>query len=214
MKKNFYSRKGFTLVELLIVIVVIGILSAMMMLSATEAMSSARAAKIISDLRNLKTAITAWYVDHTDLVDMSTGKVREKVNSSWTILQNLVNSGNDKLGMKKYLNNENWSFNEGKSGSDPIKAGGYGVCDGGSSSGTDDGAYRTSWFVGYKFADNEDSVKEKLYGRAKSLGLVFSNKTPNNYNGSSGSSGKAEGDKIVWMRVFGDYKVTTNPVTQ
>ncbi|MBQ3693835.1 MAG: type II secretion system protein, partial [Synergistaceae bacterium] len=31
------KRKGFTLVELLIVIVVIGILSAMMMLSSTEA---------------------------------------------------------------------------------------------------------------------------------------------------------------------------------
>ena len=33
-------RKGFTLVELLIVIVVIGILSAMMMLSSTEAVTS------------------------------------------------------------------------------------------------------------------------------------------------------------------------------
>ena len=62
-------RKGFTLVELLIVIVVIGILSAMMMLSSTEAVSSARAADIISDLRNLKTAALAWYADNLDFVE-------------------------------------------------------------------------------------------------------------------------------------------------
>ena len=54
-RKNI-KRKGFTLVELLIVIVVIGILSAMMMLSSTEAVSSAKAARIVADLRNVKTA--------------------------------------------------------------------------------------------------------------------------------------------------------------
>lgn len=65
------KRQGFTLVELLIVIVVIGILSAMMMLSSTESVSTARATKIISDLRNLKTAALAWYVDNVDYVDSS-----------------------------------------------------------------------------------------------------------------------------------------------
>ena len=54
-------KKGFTLVELLIVIVVIGILSAMMMLSSTEAVSSAKVARIISDLTNWKKAVLAWY---------------------------------------------------------------------------------------------------------------------------------------------------------
>ncbi|MBQ6435326.1 MAG: type II secretion system protein, partial [Synergistaceae bacterium] len=57
-------RKGFTLVELLIVIVVIGILSAMMMLSSTEATTSAKATAIVSNLRNIKTAALAYYADH------------------------------------------------------------------------------------------------------------------------------------------------------
>lgn len=64
--KTNIKREGFTLVELLIVIVVIGILSAMMMLSSTEAVSSARASTIISNLRNLKTATLAYYVDNLD----------------------------------------------------------------------------------------------------------------------------------------------------
>ena len=81
MKKSM--RKGFTLVELLIVIVVIGILSAMMMLSSTEAVTSAKAADIISDLRNLKTAALAYYADNLDEVeagvDITTDAVRKKI---------------------------------------------------------------------------------------------------------------------------------------
>ncbi|MDY6400374.1 MAG: type II secretion system protein [Synergistales bacterium] len=68
MKRNA-KRKGFTLVELLIVIVVIGVLSAMMMLSSTEAVSSAKAAKVINNLRQLKTAALSWYMDNLDIVD-------------------------------------------------------------------------------------------------------------------------------------------------
>ncbi len=62
--KRDSKRKGFTLVELLIVIVVIGILSAMMMISSTEAVSSAKAANIIGNMRALKTAALAYYVDN------------------------------------------------------------------------------------------------------------------------------------------------------
>lgn len=66
------SHKGFTLVELLIVIVVIGILSAMMMLSSTEAVTSAKASNIVSNLRNLKTAALACYTDSMDYFSDST----------------------------------------------------------------------------------------------------------------------------------------------
>ncbi|MBQ3653021.1 MAG: type II secretion system protein [Synergistaceae bacterium] len=72
MKNNrSIKRRGFTLVELLIVIVVIGVLSAMMMLSSTEAVSSAKASNIVSNLRNWKTAALAWYADHLDTAEAS-----------------------------------------------------------------------------------------------------------------------------------------------
>ena len=77
------SRKGFTLVELLIVIVVIGILSAMMMLSSTEAVTSSKANNIISNLRNLKTAAIAWHIDSADHFEKGiekTGTTENEVN--------------------------------------------------------------------------------------------------------------------------------------
>ncbi|MCL2009617.1 MAG: type II secretion system GspH family protein [Synergistaceae bacterium] len=52
MKKH----KGFTLVELLIVIVIVGILAAAMMLASGSATASADASVIIYNLRDLKTA--------------------------------------------------------------------------------------------------------------------------------------------------------------
>ena len=69
--RRLVRRSGFTLVELLIVIVVIGVLSAMMMLSSTEAVSSAKASNVVSNLRNLKTAALAYYADHLDDVAKS-----------------------------------------------------------------------------------------------------------------------------------------------
>ena len=89
MKNNrSIRREGFTLVELLIVIVVIGILSAMMMLSSTEAVSSARASNIVSNLRNLKTAALSWYIDNISSADT-------------------VNIKDYKTAIVKYLSNQN-----------------------------------------------------------------------------------------------------------
>ena len=96
MKNNrSIKRRGFTLVELLIVIVVIGVLSAMMMLSSTEAVSSAKASNIISNLRNWKTATLAWYADHLDLVDTT---------SNFSLGTTIGATSKD---IAKYLNSEN-----------------------------------------------------------------------------------------------------------
>jgi general secretion pathway protein G len=59
------ARKGgFTLVELLIVIMIIAILAGMMLLATGSATDGAEATKIINDLRNLKSAALLFYGDN------------------------------------------------------------------------------------------------------------------------------------------------------
>ena len=63
MKKMFKKSKGFTLVELLIVVVIIGILAGMMMLSTGSATAKAEATKIVANMRNMKAAAIMVYSD-------------------------------------------------------------------------------------------------------------------------------------------------------
>ena len=59
------ARKGgFTLVELLIVIMIIAILAGMMLLATGSATDNAEATKVINDLRGAKSASLLYYADH------------------------------------------------------------------------------------------------------------------------------------------------------
>ena len=58
------KRGGFTLVELLIVMIIIGILSSMVLLSVGGATDGAEAAKIINALRTYKETTLLYYADH------------------------------------------------------------------------------------------------------------------------------------------------------
>jgi len=81
----FSKRQGFTLVELLIVIIVIGILAGGMMLASGSATDSAKASTLISELRNAKAAGIMFLGDTTQM-DWAT------VVGSWTTLQTVGDS--------------------------------------------------------------------------------------------------------------------------
>ena len=68
MKKDIKRnrRPGFTLVELLIVIIIIGILAGGMMMVAGAGTDKANATKIVSDLRNMKASALAYYADKNE----------------------------------------------------------------------------------------------------------------------------------------------------
>ena len=192
MKKRIYARKGFTLVELLIVIVVIGILSAMMMLSSTEAMSSAKASNIASNLRNIKTATLAWYADHTDWVSPDL-KVTIGTNANKQI-HDVIGTGDNQANILKYFNNEGSITLKGNSSDG---SGEYVIRAVDNSDNSATGSRRV-WYVGYVFTVGErNSVREKLAGRAKTLGLKFGTKDAGSLTTT------ADGKNAVWLLVLG-----------
>ena len=63
------KRKGFTLVELLIVVAIIAVLAMMMMMSNTSAVADAEVSAIMGNLRSLKTAALSEYFRSKDYYD-------------------------------------------------------------------------------------------------------------------------------------------------
>ena len=136
-------RNGFTLIELMIVIVVIGVLAAMMMFSSTEASDMARATKIISDLQMLKRAALAYYTDH-----------EEEFRTSF-------NKSIDSKELKKYIGNSN----------DPELASKYSfvVCKN-DWSGTSD--WYVYYGNAHGSLLDRPGIRKRLEARAKSQGLL------------------------------------------
>jgi len=63
MERVNFSKQGFTLVELLIVIMIIAILAGMMLLASGSSINGAEASKVINDLRDIKMVVMFYHMD-------------------------------------------------------------------------------------------------------------------------------------------------------
>ena len=121
----FQKRKGFTLVELLIVIIVIGILAGGMMLASGSATDSAKASTLISELRNAKAGGIMFLGDNTDLVWTDTKNYWTIMHTHGSFDQYMDNT--DKVRILKFIalepgpDGNDWLL-VGKPVSDPIVA--------------------------------------------------------------------------------------------
>ena len=199
-------RKGFTLVELLIIIAVIGVLAAMMILSSTEVVSTAKAAKILANLQTLKRAAVQWYSDNREKVGIDGRVTIGKTTHS-------VHEWYDKdIQLSKYVDNiekagiqfHKASYTDPNTGNGitELEKGSYGLYDGGTfkEKNKDDKwvqteFHRNSWYVGYRFKDDEDKVKEKIRGRMNSSEVFFGTADvhKDTYN---------DNNMVVWLKVF------------
>ena len=173
------NRKGFTLVELLIVIVVIGVLASMFILSSTESVTTAKASNIITNLQLLKRAVLAWHMDNREKV-LRNGMV--KIGNTTSPIQEW---GDGALHLSSYFSHLGGSAINLNS----VRQSAAGT----TRKNTDLG--RQTWYVGYRFTENEEAVKEKLRARKESAGLVFG--TADAHIDTVRDNGVA-----VWMKVF------------
>ena len=192
MKKYLSKCRGFTLAELLIVIVVIAVLAIAMIMASDEAVSSAKAATIISNLTNIKVAVNQWYWNNLSKVAAhdsnaiyytANGKARA-VQKGKIIIGNKIGSPQhytgSELGLYNYfsgpivlVNQVSGDYGEGVGqASSNLKPGNYGFYDAGTKE-NNSTPWNTLWLVGYCFKDDEEKVKEKIAHRSGTLDLLF-----------------------------------------
>ena len=175
------KRRGFTLIELLIVIIVIGVLAAMLILSSTEAVSRAKATKIISDLNLMKRAMNAWYMDNYSRlgktksdgfhIDAKLGK--DGYYSGGSNMHDYFNKHSNEF--SKYFSGSTVTFNSAKANWDHASRDQYGASVG--NYGIYFGYTNTICYVLYRVSkhndDAESQLKAKLKARAKLSGLLL-----------------------------------------
>ena len=168
--------------------VVIGVLSAMIMFAADEAITSAKASNIIAILRNLKTAVLAWHADSFDQIpNINVGSIRfNKYRSNddkdyWSCIKRYIsNSSHQELDTYYSLVTSSQLQSDGKN----------------------ENTEQSAWFVVYANEKLDDRIKHKLKGRAKATNLLRA-ALPGTYPYGTLSNGKDNkdftSDKGQWV---------------
>src|SRR4051795_2741711 len=80
--RNRSARKGFTLIEILIVVIILGILAAIVIPQFSSASSDAKKASLQSTVQTLRSQIALYKLQHGDtLPDLTANS-----GSNWTVL--------------------------------------------------------------------------------------------------------------------------------
>ena len=75
IRKRMKSQKGFTLVELMVVIAIIGILAAIAVPKLTNSANAAKDAALVADLRTVDSALALYYTtNHSYPADLAAAK--------------------------------------------------------------------------------------------------------------------------------------------
>jgi prepilin-type N-terminal cleavage/methylation domain-containing protein len=97
------SQKGFTLVELLVVISIIGLLSTLAVVSLGSARSRARDARRISDIRQIQTALELYFADQ-GIYPVATPAITLGLDNQTDILtENGFENGSSPTGSTVYM---------------------------------------------------------------------------------------------------------------
>jgi len=82
------NRKGFTLVEILIVVIILGILAAIVIPQFTEASNDARESALTSDLQTARSQLELYKVQHLDSYPGATilDQLTKRTNASGTLM--------------------------------------------------------------------------------------------------------------------------------
>ena len=135
-------RKGFTLVELLIVIGIMGTLSSLAMIAGQEASDAAKATNIADGLEKVAIAAMAYYADNSEIIDVNGATTKDVVDGANAYLKVAVVEGR--------------LLQEGK----------YAI----GLSGEDDKA--ATWWVAYQLAKTDGNVGKVLKNKTKRMGLT------------------------------------------
>ena len=79
------SQSGFTLVEILIVVVILGILAAIVIPQFTEASTEAKTSSLVTDLQSVRSQIQLYKIQHLDQIPGTQGQDFVTAMTSYTL---------------------------------------------------------------------------------------------------------------------------------